>query len=425
VTAAGTPCGKASPLRGNQTSWQIEQGCPQCGAPVTLEETDRLLACPFCRTRLYLVPEGHFRYHIPLAARADGELLYIPYWRLRGSAFTVTATGVICHFVDANAIAADISCVPPTLGLRPQVLKLRFDSPTTEGRFIPADRPALQAVPDQGETPQAIFYRGFIGETVSLIHAPMLLRGETLYDGILGRAVAVCDFEGRQRLLVSSAAPSGQALFIPTLCPHCGWDMEGERDSLVLLCRNCDSAWACPGRTFARVEYTIITMPSQAGEIATYLPFWRMTPRFEGLDLASWADLIRIANLPKAITAAFEEALLYFWSPAFKVNPALLARWARQMTVFRPEGDEVDRLPRTSLHPVTLSLAEAAEGMVINLAQMIVDKRKHYPKLANLRVTLDESRLEYHPFVLSHSELIHATMKIAIDRTALAYGFRM
>ena len=52
----------------NGTKWQIEQGCPQCGAPVTLDETDRLLACPFCRTRLYLVPEGHFRYHIPPAA---------------------------------------------------------------------------------------------------------------------------------------------------------------------------------------------------------------------------------------------------------------------------------------------------------------------------------------------------------------------
>jgi hypothetical protein len=77
----------------NGAYWQIEHGCPQCGAPVTMDETDRPLACPFCPTRLYLVAEDHFRYHIPPAAGAEGELLYIPYWRFRGSSFTVSASG--------------------------------------------------------------------------------------------------------------------------------------------------------------------------------------------------------------------------------------------------------------------------------------------------------------------------------------------
>ncbi|MBN2439233.1 MAG: hypothetical protein JXL20_11620 [Deltaproteobacteria bacterium] len=421
----GTPCGKVSPHRRNGTGWQIEQGCPQCGAPVTLDETDRLLACPFCRTRLYLVPEGHFQYHIAPAAGAAGELLYIPYWRLRGPSFSVTAAQVTNRFVDANSLAAGIPGLPPTLGLRPQVLKLHFVSPATEGRFIAADRPVEQAIPGLGETPQGVFYRKFIGETVSLIHAPMLLRGGTLYDGVLGRTVSACNIEDRERLLASSPAPPGQVLFIPTLCPHCGWDMEGERDSLVLICRNCNSTWACPGRSFTPVAFAVITLPPKTGEIAMHLPFWRMKPRFEGMDLASWADLIRIANLPKAITPAFEAAPLYFWSPAFKVNPALYARWSRQMTVLRPLGDEVDRLPRTSLYPVTLPLDEAAGGIVINLAQMIMEKRKHYRKLTGLRVTLEESRLEYHPFILNRNELLHAALGVAIDRTALTYGLRM
>jgi hypothetical protein len=201
--------------------------------------------------------------------------------------------------------------------------------------------------------------------------------------------------------------------------------MEGERDSRVLLCRNCNSAWSCDRGIFTLVEFAVMTGPQGMGEIATYLPFWRMEPRFEGLDLASWADLIRIANLPKAITHAFEAASLYFWSPAFKVNPALYARWCRQMTISRPLGDEDGRLPQTSLYPVTLSLGEAAEGIVVNLAQMIMNKRKYYPKLAGLRVTLEESRLEYHPFVLDHNELLHATLRFPIDPTALACGLRM
>jgi hypothetical protein len=409
----------------NGTNWQIQQGCPQCGAPVTLDDTDRLLVCPFCRTRLYLVPEGHFRYHIPPAAGGEGELLYIPYWRLRGSSFTVSAFEVTNRFMDTSALAADIPGLPSTLGLRPQVLKLRFDSPATEGRFIPADRPALKAIPDPGETPKVLFYRGFIGETVSLIHAPMLLRGSALYDGVLGRPVCACAIGDQERLHAKPAGAQGQVLFIPTLCPHCGWDMEGERNSLVLLCRNCNSAWACPGQTFEKVAFAVMTPPPGTGEIAIHLPFWRMKPRFEGLDLASWADLIRIANLPKAISPAFAAAPLYFWSPAFKVNPSLYARCSRQMTVFRPVGDETDCLPGASLYPVTLPLAEAAEGIVINLAQLIADKRNLYPKLAGLRVTLEKSRLEYHPFVSSRNELLHAASRVAIDRTALAFGARM
>jgi hypothetical protein len=412
------------PHRRNGTNWQIEQGCPQCGAPVTLDETDRLLACPFCRTRLYLVPEGHFRYHIPPAVRAEGELFYIPYWRLRGSSFTVTAAEVTNRFVDANALAASIPGLPTTLGLRPQVLKLRFVSPATEGRFIAADRPAGQAISDLGDTPQGVFYRGFIGEMVSLLHAPLLLRGETLFDGVLGRPVSACKIADRERLLTSPPAARGEVHFIPTLCPHCGWDMEGEKDSLVLLCRNCNSAWACPESAYTRVEFAVMTPPPGTVENTIHLPFWRMKPRFKGIDLATWADLIRIANLPKAITPAFAEAPLYFWSPAFKVNPVLYARWSRQMTVFRPLGDEVDRLPRTSLYPVTLPLGEAAEGIVINLAQMITDKRKN-DQLAGLSVTLEESRLEYHPFVLNRNELLHAVMRVALDRTALTYGMRL
>lgn len=410
----------------NRTGWQILQGCPQCGAPVTLEETDRLLACPFCRTKLYLVPEGrHFRYHIPPPAGAEGELLYIPYWRLRGSFFTLSAFEMTTRYVDSTALAVGIPGLPPTLGFRPQVLKLRFDCPATEGRFIPAERPALDAIPGRKETRGAVLQRCFIGEAVSLIHAPLLLRGGILHDAVTGRAVCACAIEDQQRLHASPAAAEGQVRFVPTLCPHCGWDMEGEGDSLVLICRNCNTAWICPGQAFERVGFSVMIPPPDTGEIAIYLPFWRMKPRFEGLDLACWADLIRIANLPRVITPEIAAAPLYLWSPAFKIHPALYARWSRQMTVFRPLGDETGRPPDRPFYPVTLPLGEATEGIVINLAQLIADKRKFYPKLAALSVTLEESRLEYHPFIRSQNELLHAKMRVSLDPTALLHGVRM
>ncbi|MBE0555888.1 MAG: hypothetical protein IH628_01540, partial [Proteobacteria bacterium] len=231
--------------------------------------------------------------------------------------------------------------------------------------------------------------------------------------------------EARERLLSAPPAARTRVRFVPTLCPRCGWDMEGERDSLVLICRNCDTAWACPTDAFGPVEFAVMAAPPGTKAIAAYLPFWRMKPRIEGMAAATYADLIRIANLPKAITPAFTAAPLRFWSPAFKVNPSLYSRWARQMTVLQPVGDGSDRLPGAPLYPATLPLREAAEGIAITLARMITDRRRLYPRLPGLRITLEESRIEYHPFILNGNELIHASLGLALDRTALAYGIRM
>lgn len=406
-------------------NWQIEQSCPQCGAAATLAETDHLLACAFCRTRLYLVPDGPVRYHIAPATPGPGggELLYFPYWRFRGASFSVNATELTGRIADTSRLAVPVPGLPTSLGLRPQVLKLRFVNPGMTGRFIVPDPPAPEAAPAPRRLPRGGSYQGFIGETLSLIHAPYFLRDETLFDGILGRPVAACPAGEREWLRAAPPSPVGQVRFIPTLCPHCGWDMEGRRDSLVLLCRNCDSAWHCPDQAFEPVSCVVLPPPPDGGEIALFLPFWRMRACIEGIALDSRADLIRLANLPRAITASLEAAPLHFWSPAFKVHPSLYARWSRQMTVFSPADDAAAaRLPAAPLHPVTLALAEAAEAIVLTIAQLIAERRKVSPLLADLRVTLREARLEYHPFLACGNELRHPGMGVVLDRTALDFG---
>ncbi len=45
-------------------SWAIELQCPQCGAPVTMEEADRILACAFCRVRLIMIHPGYPQYYL-------------------------------------------------------------------------------------------------------------------------------------------------------------------------------------------------------------------------------------------------------------------------------------------------------------------------------------------------------------------------
>ncbi|MGO9138559.1 MAG: hypothetical protein ACLP9S_13960 [Syntrophales bacterium] len=417
-----------------QASWQIEHDCPQCGAPVTLDETDRLLLCTYCRTKLYLSTDDHFTYFIPPSNPAPRETIYVPYWRMKGLSYAMQESGLAQRFVDTNILAIKLWGIPPSLGLRPQVLKLKFVSPEIEGRFVDPEIPvqdvlknAAVSIPEVWEKqfglaqppPPSISRNVFVGETTSLIYFPMYLENNNLCDALLRRPVCTVKTEGMVGMLASSRPQNSHIAFISTLCPQCGWDLQGEKEALILLCKNCSTIWGCEGKEFKKVDFAAM---EGAGEISHYMPFWRMKARIEGIKLETYADLIRTGNLPKAITPAFEQTPLYFWSPAFKINPALFLRWARQMTISQPAEKTTASLPNASLYPVTLPSSSAAEGIIIAIADIVTDKRRVLPLLLQVRITLDECLLVYHPFIESHNELVHANMHFSFDKQSLAFG---
>lgn len=403
-----------------QRTWQIEQQCPQCGAPVILDETERLFLCGYCRTKLYLASAGPFRYYIP-PPLPDRGILFIPYWRLKGLAYRMADLEFQNRFVDTNILALDTAGPPTSLGLRPQAMKLRFVSAKTEGRFLATGRLPREAASrfDTDGRPTHLTEQSYIGETVSIIYAPVYLEGNFLHDAILRKPLPDCGKEARNTLLTLPNAAPWQVRFVSTLCPHCGWDMEGERDALVMTCRNCSSAWSCDEEEFRPVPFHYLKSPSEA---FIYLPFWRLSARFEGVPMDSIADLIRLGNLPRVATPALEAAPVHFWSPAFKVNPALFIRWARQMTVFQPDETAMGNLPKVPAHPVTLPLCEAFETIPITMASIAANKRMFLAGLPDVRIHPGESRLVYHPFVLRQNELVHATMGLTVDRRALSFG---
>jgi DNA-directed RNA polymerase subunit RPC12/RpoP len=402
----------------NEANWKIEHQCPQCGAPVLLNEADRLLSCPFCRIRLYLVTSDHFRYRIPAPEKQGKDMLYLPYWRLKGASFSVHGNEIRPRFIDTSILATNGAGIPPSLGVRPQVMTLKFASPDMKGRFLDISLPSRTVIPAL-EAPgfgEHIFYRTFIGETISLVYAPAYCENGTLYDALLERPLSAWPDEP----VADAKPPDWRIRFIPTLCPRCGWDLQGERDVLVLPCKNCDSAWNCSGEAFTEVPFAVLT--AAAKKEIVYVPFWRMKPRAEGIALNSYADLIRLANLPVAMNSGFASTPVYFWSPAFKVNPALFLRWSRQMTVYQPQGRTRETFAGASCYPVTLTGREAEESMKITLAELIVEKRRFYPLLADIRLAAEETLLVYHPFLIGSRELIHETMQLTLDRTALDYG---
>ena len=407
----------------NVSKWSVEYSCPQCGAPIQLEETDRLVACPYCRTRVYLVAESAFRYILPAAEGLTDELYFIPYWRLKGLTFLFQGSGITHRYIDTNLLSLHQQGLPLSLGLRPQALKLRFVPPLVSGRFLKSDRTAqdllrIPAVQGKEElAPQA-----FIGETISLIYAPVYLRHGLLHDAVLKRPLQTACSTDESALYNAPEASPWQISFVSTLCPSCGWNLEGEKDTMVLVCRNCRSLWQCRGTRLEKIPFAALT---DGPEPRHYLPFWRMNVRTEGLELASMADLIRIANLPRAVTPELERTPLSFWSLAFKIHPTQFLRWSRQMTVAQPSGEEPGQLPEGTLYPVTLSAAEALEGIRVTLFHLAANKRQTLALLPHITVFPQETLLVYHPFEPSGRELIHTRMGLTVDRTAMSFGTQL
>ncbi|WP_150109537.1 hypothetical protein [Syntrophobacter fumaroxidans] len=405
-------------------SWQIEQQCPQCGAPLVLEETDRVLSCEFCRVKLTISFPGHCRCYLP-PARSRPDLLFIPYWRFKGMVFSSTEEGVRARIVDSNQLAVNSLNLPPSLGLRPQVMRLKFAAPKPEGRFIKPGAPVRVFSMKVDDTFQGAserisrgLYEAFIGETVSAIYTPVFVEGRTVLDAVLNRPLCAADVEDAPELDPDSSF-DWPITFSSTLCPHCGWDLETERDGLVLLCRNCGSAWEHLRGELKRISFFL---PLDSNPSAIHLPFWKLRTRFEGLQLDSFGDLVRLANMPKIARAGEADRDLHFLIPAFKIQPRVFLRLAKLLT-----SNSLDEGPSAEpgsllLHPVTLPAAEAVESIKTILFAMVAPKRAFFPLLGRIRPRVEEYGLTYLPFVPKGHELVQPDLQTSINKNVLNWG---
>jgi hypothetical protein len=419
--------------QGNQ-GWQVELQCPQCGGPVVLEETDHILACSFCRVRLFISCPNYPRYFMAPRCTSFKDVFFLPYWRFKGLAFTCHENEVRQRIVDSSLLALRAVGLPLSLGVRPQVLKLKFATPETDGRFLKPHFPfkTLPSKSGAGAGPVADpgksfpgFYEAFIGETLSLIYSPVVIEKGLLCDAILRQPLARVPEDVFEKL-PSDNSHHHAIRFIPTLCPHCGWDLEGEKDTLLLLCRNCDSGWVSSPDGLKRQEFTVFTQTTPHPVV--YLPFWRLKAEIFGVKLRSVADLTRLANLPRAITSAMEERGAFFRIPAFKVQPHLFLRLAKLLTISQKFEDIQElhgRWPKSDtskLFPVTLPVHEAAESIAMTMTSFVVPKPQFISRLHEIKVKLLEYTLVYLPFEARGSELIQPEMQISISANALRLG---
>jgi len=404
-------------------SWRVALSCPQCGGPIDIEEASRLFACAYCRVRLFMDPGETPRYHFECETDGAEETFYAPYWRYRGLFFRLIGAQVQGSAVDANLLALPESLFPASLGLRPQTQTLKFVSPQTSGRFFKAGFGLTEATRRiqerllrvsqalEGETPAA-----FVGETAGLIYAPFINRDGVLRDAILNRPTrGRTGAEDLDRLEVE-AHQDWTPAFLPALCPSCGWDLNGDEQSRVLNCSNCGRLWKAADGKYQ--EVTALTLPGGAAE-DRFLPFWRIQPQVDGLNLDSYADLARLANIPKVALAAWREEPFHFMIPAFHLPPRLFLRLGRQMTLHRPDEPPEPLSPGRTLHPVHLTLSQTVEGLKLNLAHLSAVKRDLAETLAGVRVQVKQAALVYVPFRASGADLVYAAGRIGIGRAAL------
>ncbi len=372
------------------------------------------------------MPREHFKYFFTPKAGSE-NLFFLPYWRFRGMVFSFDALSVESRIMDTNILALKLGSVPMSLGMRPQVLKLRYVAPGISGNFLKPQFPFRRRVncgPENESSPikgvSTKIEASFVGETESLIYSPVSVRGNVLIDAILQSPVG--DAGGNLvELPAESCDAEDQLTFLPMMCPVCGWDLEGAKNSLVLFCRNCATAWQSRGSGFESVEFAF-PAAKHAGDAAVYLPFWRLDASVKGLQLGSYADLARLANLPMVIRNGWEQKQPHFWVPAFKVHPSLFLHLSKSLTTLQPESEPHTPPPKSGILPVTVHADEALESLKVLLASLVVPKKFIFALLPGLSFSMNDRMLVYLRFRPKGQELIQEDFNMSIQASAVSWG---
>jgi len=409
------------------TNLLIEHECSQCGAPIVLAEDDRLFQCEYCRVISYIFQRDYFRYVLPNTA-ADKQIIFAPYWRFRGMLFSCLSREIIRGFADFSYRGIESELFPRSLGLRSQALKLRFVSPDTKGSFLKPTLAFKEAIRGYRQLLNSSFsepvsHQAFIGETLSLIYSPFHIAPSSrkpdtsqLFDGVLNKPVGLSLEDGDLSLLSSGDRPDWQISLIPALCPKCGWNLSGQRDALMLNCENCQAIWRSDGTRFRELEAAHI---SESGKDIAYLPFWRIRADVSGVRLDSYADMIRLANLPKVAKNGEDRFRFYFWVSAFKIRPRIFLTLSSRMTLSQPREELKTGLPDAPRHPVTLPHTAAGKSLKIILASFMKPRKTLSEKLGETDIKVRECLPVYVPFRERHHEFVQTAYRMAVNKNML------
>jgi hypothetical protein len=406
------------------TDYVIELRCPQCGAPADLEESDRFFHCAFCRVGSYLTAPGTMRYTLAHQAPAGKQIYYFPYWRFKGMLFSCLAQRTDQRFVDTSQQAIGSLHFPISLGFRSQTRKLQFAASQPQGVFLKPDLAAndfIQLVQERfsANLPKPVLRQACIGESLSLLYAPFYRSDGKIFDAVLNEPLPEISQEALMKMLARQQKPNWPITFLPALCPRCGWDLAGSSDSLALTCTNCQSCW---WEKKGRLQELACARVDGSGSNDIYLPFWRIQADVSHVQLRSYADLIRLANLPRVIQPAWEHRRFYFWSPAFKIRPHNLLTLAGNITLQQPADKLTEGQPAAPLQPINMPLREAVESLTLTLSGFVRPRERMVQLIEDIVITERRFLLVYIPFRQGHHEFVNDSLNLAINKNLLVHS---
>ncbi|MCK5098768.1 MAG: hypothetical protein KAR45_11735 [Desulfobacteraceae bacterium] len=426
------------------SNFQIDIQCPQCGAPVVLEETENIIECPFCRVRSILSTQPFPCYYFePRQEKlSDVPVVYVPYWRFKGLEFILSSDQVSYRVIDNSWRAidgADMHGIPATLGLRSQTQKLKFIQPETKGVFLPhsitkkeilrrmdkeySGNSGMNDNQQKGKKRKQAYIH--IGEIISLIYLPFYRTKYELFDGLTGKQVDVLP-EQLEQLSDQSKLPGYNFSFMPGLCPNCGWELAGETDSLVLLCKGCFRAYLIRNKGLKQIEVQFASPGNDMGaDTDIFIPFWKLSIKFSKISCAKYSDIMKLANIPKAILEEHKIKDFYFFIPAFKVNPKLFLRLGKQASLIQPDSVLLDKLPEVDVYPADLPLQEGLEAVLPVLMDLCKRKKELWSLLIKEKIKLDKHSLVYLSFKEAGLEYVQPEFRFSLPKNSLKFGRKL
>jgi DNA-directed RNA polymerase subunit RPC12/RpoP len=439
---------------------KIEQACPQCGAPIVISENDRLLTCPYCEVKNFMLSNGGaFRYVLQakIGRERKEPLLYVPYLRFKGNIFLINEAGIGHKVMDTTQIGIDLPGLPPSLGVRPQAMPVKRLLAKIPGRYLPLTtkaravlEKAIRLTPLRIEqrklirTRQSITYgeedaysfstkvetteysshgrflhRAFIGETVSFVYLPVEAGERDIIDGVTGSPLMRRDQVSGSLLQGMPFNLRWQVQFMSTLCPRCGWSLDGEGDSLLMTCKNCDTAWALGRKKLEEVRWRMVPGDRQT---ALYLGFWKISGNIPALEIRSFADFIARTNQPILAQSSWHEREMSFWIPAFKLRPKVFLRVGRQATIGQWRLEPEEGHVTDNLYPVTLPASEAKQSVKVILAASTASRKKIFPFLPKVRLQDATATLVYLPFVDKGHDWYQPESGVTVSKAVLRFG---
>ncbi len=397
---------------------------------------DPVLRCGFCRTGLFLWARGPLRYHLRPAGEPSRRLVYLPYWRIRGLRYRLDPSrGVDGALLDTTVPARDGLPLAGSLGIRPQVLGLWLGDPG-RGRPVAASLgPAEAARTAESRVDGAVGARGvaltrLVGDTVALVFAPFALeraaRGWQLRAALPDGAAWPLDAGQVRAARATLEAPfePQHRHALPLRCPECAGDLPAAPGAVAFWCSRCGRGWAPGGGRLVPLAYETVPAP-QPG--CRHFPFWAVSFQARGLAFDSRAGLRRWAVSYQPAPPEWGRQPPTAWVPAFKVQPRLFLRLARNLTLAALPPGAADRLPPDAgaVEPARLPLAEAAQALKMVLAELARGRERVLAALPGVGLRVRRARLVLVPFRRGRTEWIEPSTGTAVPAAAVEHGRRL